>query len=160
MTDVRQAVANTKNLAKQFRGVLAVVEVLEEIAGLEQAKANADAMAEKARDNAKVAKDETVVVHKRLVDAEDRLKKAQEKAEFIFRDAEAVALVIKAEAHSEAEKIRLDARNFAREKNAEVRGFQAMHEERMAKADAEYNVLAKKVGKVRDELADLRKRIG
>ena len=88
MSDIKEAVVDTKSLAKQFRSVLRVDAALDNIKNLEQVTREREEASATAREDAEVARDELLAVELELDAARDRLEVTEGTAVKIVGEAE------------------------------------------------------------------------
>lgn len=160
MVDVNQAAAHAKNLGKQFRGVMEVAEVLEEIGNLENAQAEAEKNTHTAREAIAKAVDEREQAVDALVHAQEKVQVARDEAARVTQAAETEA----SEAVSSAG-IRIAAMVAEGQKQVDTlkrttAAAEVAHEAFMGRIITEEKAAQQELDKVRAQLDALLKRIG
>lgn len=88
MSDIKEAMADTKNLAKQFRSVLQVAAALDAVGSLEQVTEERGKAAQESREDALEAEGDLVRVSEELEATQEELNVAKFKATQLVAEAE------------------------------------------------------------------------
>ena len=157
--DVKQAAAHAKNLAKQFRGVMEVAEVLETIGNLEQVWSEAVHRAEEARREAARAADEREKATEALVHAQDALEATEEAVARAIQNSETQAKEIIDNAKIEAGGIIAVVRKQVDGLKQKLGTLEEEYVNTMARFAAKEVEAREKVAVLEGELAVIEKRI-
>ncbi len=160
MTDVNQAATHAKNLAKQFRGVMEVAEVLEEIGNLEQTRAEAGRRAIEAREEAARAADEREKAVKALVQVQGDLDVAKDTVALVIQSSETKAEEIIQKARAEASAKMAMAERTATGFSNQMERDCATHENLIEGLIEEEAKVSAQLAETKEELEKLLKRIG
>lgn len=162
--DIQEALADTKNIGKQFRGILKVLEVLEDINNLSDAQATAKEVAETALqktntilETGKVKLDK---LNSQLAEANLSIKEANNQAAIVINKANNQAGVTIKNAEKYSAEILGKAKQETCRMYDHMDSESKQHEKRMEEAETEYVVVADTVDHIKTELAELRRNIG
>ncbi len=160
MTEMHEAVAAVKNLAKQFRGVLQVADVLEDIGALENVRREAEEATAKAVLKRNDMQLQVKQVGDELEEALEAVEKARADALATIEQAKASVRNIMDVADEEAAERKTEVEKVAKAAEAAAEAFRTGHRvsvklwaDKSAAARAEFE-------EIEAQLAALRERIG
>lgn len=156
---VEQAAVAVRNLAKQYRAVLEVGAILDEMADLNRAKVEAENRTIDAQENQRRAEEALRATDDELAQAKLKLADARQAAEAVLKNAGDAAAEMKANAFAEATDMVEKAKASAAKVRDELERDRVAHNVAMNKKKAEYDDLFGKVEALKKALADLKERV-
>ena len=160
MTEIHEAVRDIKSLAKQYRSVLKVAEVLENIGNIENVRREAEAATEHARRNAVAAVENAKKQQAELAAVQMDAANIRESNKHLLVDARKHRQTLLLNAGKEAEQIVSEAQSRAKAIDKKLREVEQAHAKVMGDYAIKADAAQAKLDEIEVELAAVRERIG